>query len=257
MLSDNQLRRFAEDGYVILPGVVDERLLRDADDEIDELVARSPAPDGTVGPHFHFQPPAQLPAAEAALRESGVLAIADELVAPSHLDHSSDHLQVALTLPPYPHRPGAPHIDGHRPDEPIGSFTMLAAIYLSDESSPDRGNLWVWPGSHRGHQQLFRERGVDALRPVSGHAIMLDPPVWSGPGQPLLARRGDVLLAHYLLGHNSGGNTSPDTRRILYYRLAVPGHADRWADTFLDAFTEYPPLRQLVPAERFDPAPRG
>ena len=95
---------------------------------------------------------------------------------------------------------------------------MLAAIFLTDESTPDRGNLWVWPGSHRGHQQLFRDRGVDVLKAVSGHAIMLDPPAWFGPGEPLIAGRGDVLLAHYLLGHNIGGNTSADTRRILYYR---------------------------------------
>ena len=68
-------------------------------------------------------------------------------------------------------------------------------------------------------------------------------PVSFGPGEPLLARRGDLLLAHYLLGHNTGGNTGPETRRILYYRLAADGHRARRADTFLDAFTEYPALR--------------
>ena len=243
MLTEEQRRQFASDGYVLVPGVVDETLLRAADAEVDELVAGSPAPAGTVGAHFYFLPPDRLPAADAALRDSGALGVAGELVAPHHLDHALDHIQVALNIPPYPHRPGAPHIDGHRPDEEIGSFTMLAAIFLTDESMPDRGNLWVWPGSHRGHQQLFRERGVDVLKAVSGHAIMLDPPAWFGPGEPLLAGRGDLLLAHFLLGHNIGGNTSAGTRRILYYRLAAEGHAERWADTFLDPFTEYPSLR--------------
>jgi hypothetical protein len=69
---------------------------------------------------------------------------------------------------------------------------------------------------------------------VSGHAAMLEPPVWFGPGEPLLAQRGDLLLAHYLLGHNVGGNTTTATRRMPYYRLAAEGNADRWADTFLD-----------------------
>ena len=205
MLTEEQRRRFASDGYVLVPGVVDETLLQAADAEIDELVARSPAPAGTVGAHFYFLPPDRLPSADAALRDSGALGLAGELVAPHRLDHALDHIQVALNIPPYPHRPGAPHIDGHRPDEEIASFTMLAAIFLTDESTPDRGNLWVWPGSHRGHQQLFRERGVDVLKAVSGHAIMLDPPAWFGPGEPLLAGRGDLLLAHYLLGHNTGG----------------------------------------------------
>lgn len=254
MLTDDQRRQFATDGFVVVPGVVDEAHLRAADAEIDELIARSPPPAGTVGSHFYFLPPDELPAADTALRDSGALALAETLVAPYHLDHALEHIQVALNVPPNPHRPGAPHIDGHRPDQDIVSFTMLAAIFLSDESVPDRGNLWGWPGSHRGHQQLFRERGVDALRAVSGHAIMLDPPVWFGPGEPLLARRGDLLLSHFLFGHNTGGNTSATTRRILYYRLAAEGHADRWADTFLDPLIEYPSLRDIAPTEPFTPA---
>lgn len=245
MLSDEQLRSFARDGYVVVPGVVGEAYLAAADAEVDATIAADPPPDGTVGPHFYFLPPERLPAADAALRGSGVLALADELVAPGSVDHALDHIQVALNIPPYPHRPGIPHIDGHRPDEPVASFTMLAAIFLGDESQPDRGNLWVWPGSHFGHQHLFRERGVEALTAVNGHAGMLDPPVFFGAGQPLLANRGDVLLAHFLLGHNIGGNTSECVRRILYYRLAAVGHAERWAGTFTDALAEYEPLRLL------------
>ena len=57
--------------------------------------------------------------------------------------------------------------------------------------------------------------------------------------EPVLGRRGDLLLAHFLLGHDKGGNTASHERRTIYHRLAVPGHADRWEDTFLDAWTEY------------------
>lgn len=252
VLTDDQRRQFATDGFVLLPGVVDESLLVAADAEVDAL---DPAPEGTVGPHFHFLPPSELPAADAALRESPALALAEELVAPHRLDHALDHIQVALNIPPYPQPAGAPHLDGHRSGEPVASFTMLATVFLGDESTPDRGNLWVWPGSHRGYAQLFAERGVDVLRDVSGVAVLLDPPVWMGPGEPVLARRGDVLLSHYLLGHNPGPNTSSDVRRVLYYRLAAEGHRDRWADTFLDPFTEYAPLRDLAPTEPFVPPP--
>ncbi len=248
MLTEDELRTFATDGFVVVPGVVPEPLLAAADAEIDALAASDPPPPGTVGQHFWFLPPGRLPAADAALRASPALGIADELVAPRHVDHALDHIQIALNIPPFPHRPGAPHIDGHRPGEPIASFTMLAAIFLGDESAPDSGNLWVWPGSHRTHQRTFAERGVDALVAVSGHAVWLDPPVVFGPGQPLLATRGDLLLAHFLLGHNIGGNTGDRVRRILYYRLAVDGHPDRWAETFLDPLTEYAPLRERRPS---------
>jgi hypothetical protein len=130
--------RFANDGYLVVPGAVPDHLLRAADAEIDLLVRREPPPENNVGPHFYFLAPAQLPAADAALRRSGALALAEQLVAPNSLDHAFDHIQVALSIPPYPHRPGGPHLDGHRPEQDRpGSFTMLAAIFLVDESAPD------------------------------------------------------------------------------------------------------------------------
>lgn len=245
MLSSGQLSSFATDGYVLLPEVVPEHLLEAADVEIDGVLLEGPPSPGTVGHHFYFLSPARLPAADAALRSSPALQMAEELVRPHRLDHELDHIQIAVNIPPYKHRPGGPHLDGHRPEQDRPhSFTMLAAIYLSDESLPDSGNLWVWPGSHLTHQRLFAEQGVDALLSVSGHSLSLDKPPQLADPHPLLARRGDLLLAHYLLGHNIGGNLSSQTRRILYYRLSAAGHDQRWAETFLDAFTEYEPVRQ-------------
>lgn len=248
MLSPEQLRWFGEDGYLVVPGVVPENLLAGIDDEIDALIAADPPPAGTVGKHFWFLPPERLPAADVALRSSGALDIAGELVAPHPVDLGLGHIQIALNYPPGAHRPGGPHLDGHRPGQPRPhSFTMLAAIYLVDEQERQAGNLWVWPGSHLDHQRLFQERGTRVLLDVSGHSTMLDPPPVLREQVPVMARRGDLLLAHFLLGHNSGGNTTDRVRRIAYYRLSCTGHEDRWEDTFLDAFTEYAPVqRQLI-----------
>jgi hypothetical protein len=182
-LNEDDLRRFARDGYLVVPGVVPESLLTEADDEIDALKADVPPDEGDGGPGVNawFSPRARLPRCEAVLRASPALAIADELVAPMTLDLAFDHIHVSTTTPPYDHVPGGPHIDGHGPDQHRpASFTLLAG----------------------------------------------------------------VLLAHFLLGHNKGGNTSDHERRTLYYRLAVPGHADRWEATFLDAWTEYAPVRR-------------
>jgi len=245
VLSGEQLRRFGEDGYLVVPGIVPEHLLAAVDQEVDALLAADPPPAGTVGKHFWFLPPGRLPATDAALRHSGALDVAGELVAPHAFDHALDHIQIALNYPPKAHRPGGPHLDGHRPEQDRpDSFTMLAAIYLVDEQEPEAGNLWVWPGSHLDHQRLFQERGARALLPVSGHSGFLEPPVPLREGAPVMGRRGDLLLAHFLLGHNTGGNTTDRVRRIAYYRLGCEGHASRWEDTFLDAFTEYAPVRQ-------------
>ncbi|HMK13240.1 MAG TPA: phytanoyl-CoA dioxygenase family protein, partial [Acidimicrobiales bacterium] len=170
--------------------------------------------------------------------------------APHALELILDHIQVALNIPPNGHRPGGPHIDGNvrqRPEQTApDSFTLLAGIYLSDETDDDTGALWVWPGSHLVHQAVFRERGADALLSTGGHVTLLrDPPPLRTP-IPARGRRGDLLLAHFLLGHNTGPNLSSTTRRMLYYRLGTPDHRARWAATFLDALTEYEPVRRAM-----------
>jgi hypothetical protein len=246
VLTPDDLSRFARDGWLLVSGVVPEPLLAAADQEIDGLVASEPAhgTDGTSpGRHGWFPPVARLPRCDDVLRRSGALAIAEELVAPSTLEHRFDHIQVATTVPPYDHVPGGSHIDNHAPgDDAPASFTLLAGILLTDQVEPQTGNLHVWSGSHVGHSQLFHERGTRVLQPVYGHPTMLDPPVQPGVREEVRGRRGDLVLAHFLTGHNGGGNLGAHTRRTIYYRLATPGHPARWEEAFLDPWTEYPPV---------------
>lgn len=244
-LTDRELDRFATDGYLVVEGVVAEALLAAADDEVTTVTGLLPPTEGDSGPgaNLWFLPRGRLPCCEDLLRRSPAMAIATELVAPNRLDHAFDHIQIATTVPPWSHRPGGPHIDGHRPDQdPPASFTMLAGVFLTDQRAPASGNLWVWPGSHVAHRRLFEERGTRVLAATGGHSTLLDPPAVLAEPSEVTANRGDLLLAHYLLGHNKGGNTAGHIRRTVYYRLAVPGHVGRWEATFLDPWTEYPPL---------------
>ena len=243
MLSNEQLCTFATDGFLVVRDAVPEPLLAAADAEIDRVVAADPPPDSTIGKHFWFMPPAELPAADAALRESPALALAEQLVAPHRLVHGYGHIQIALNIPPHDHRPGGPHIDGAHDPRRFHPFTMLVGIFLGDETVVDTGNLWVWPGSHLDHGRLFAQRGVDALRSTGGHSTLLNPPLALQPPVPVLGRRGDVLLAHYLLGHNTGGNLSEHVRRMLYYRLATEDIETRWERTMTDPLLEYAPVR--------------
>ena len=79
-----------------------------------------------------------------------------------------------------------------------------------------------------------------------GHACLLSDAPDFGRGEPVLAKRGDVLLVHYLLAHNQSGNMWNPLRRIVYCRLATTSHGQRWAATQTDALLEFGPVRTAL-----------
>jgi hypothetical protein len=253
-LDDDDLGRFADAGYLLVRGVVSEDLLALADDEVDRLIRTTAPEDGDAsrpGAHGWFRPSGQLPRCDDLLRLSPAFDIAQELVGALRLDHAFEHIQVATTVAGWSHIPGGPHIDGHGPgQDPPQSFTLLVGILLSDQHEAQGGNLWLWPGSHLQHQELFRQRGPRVLLETGGHPTLLDAPLALNPPVELRGGRGDLLLSHFLTGHNMGGNEVGQLRRTVYYRVSVPGHAQRWEETFLDPWVEYPPVQRVVAAGR-------
>ena len=59
-------------------------------------------------------------------------------------------------------------------------------------------------------------------------------------------RARDLLLAHYLLGHNIGGNTSPTVRRAVYFRIKRAGHDPRWREFLQDPWLDYDAVRERL-----------
>jgi hypothetical protein len=96
--SEEQLREFGGKGYLVLPGVVPERLLAPVDAEIDALVAGSPPPADAISNHSYARPPGTLPASGAALWESPAIPLAEALVTPRTLNHDLHHIQIALNI---------------------------------------------------------------------------------------------------------------------------------------------------------------
>jgi hypothetical protein len=228
---------------------VPRSLVDDARLEVESLVAREPPPAGHLGPHSYFIASAGLPTLCALLYGSHALSAAESLIAPGKFA-PPEQFQISLNVPPFDHLPGGPHIDGLAPPEADGrpgTFTLLAGIFLTDQAAEWMGNLWVWPGSHLSATAYFREHGPDSLLSSTPY-----PQVELSEARQVTGRAGDLLLAHYLLGHNIGGNTSALTLEVIYFRLRREGHRGRWRECVQDPFLEFEAVRDAAISSRKD-----
>lgn len=235
MLSDEQFHEFAERGFLLIPQVVPADLLASAGRRIDQIVAADPPAPETRGNHFYFLETKEEPALAAPLTGTPAFALAEQLTGAGTLV-APWQVQIALNIPPFSHRPGGPHIDAGNAeptDAPIRStFTLLAGILMTDQLGEDSGNLWVWPGTHLTHAAYFREHGP--------RLFCAYPPIDLPEPEQVTGRAGDLLLAHYLLGHNIGGNFRSElTRRALYFRLSVRGHEAHREQFLQDPWYDY------------------
>ena len=116
---------------------------------------------------------------------------------------------------------------------------MLAGVWLTDQLEEYHGNLHVWPGTHRRFGEYLAEHGADALAALAENPNAPYPKIELGEQIQTFGSAGSVLFAQYLLGHNIGGNTGPDRRETIYYRLQAHGHRDRWRDVVTDPLSEF------------------
>ena len=240
-LTESTAAAFAENGFAVVPDVLSESERDCWRAAVHAAVAEQPPPAGHSGPHFlwpRFPPPGH-PLLEL-YAASRIPDLVQELLRPGLAPQPPTFGQIALTLPPYIHRPGGPHIDGltsTEPDGRPGTFTLLAGVLLTDQSEQDRGNLWVWPGTHLRAGAWLRENGPDALPTAVPY-----PPVDIGDPVQVTAPAGSLLLAHYLLAHNIGGHfgtAQDEPRKTVYFRLHATGHRDRWRQAVTDPLGEF------------------
>jgi hypothetical protein len=241
------LAKFREQGYVVIPGVLDERQLALGRRVVAAMLTAEPPPAGHTGPYFLWP---RLAAGECGhdhgllkfYRSSGIADLASALLSPEMPPDEPSQAQLAATIPPWPHRPGGPHVDGITPplaDGTPGTFSLLAGAWLTDLSEPDHGNLWVWPGTHLRFGAYLAEHGADALTRLQPDPY---PPISLGSPVQVTGPAGSVLFAHYLLAHNIGGHsgaTGEPMRQVVYYRLQARGHRDRWRSALTDPLSEF------------------
>jgi hypothetical protein len=243
-LSEAQKASLRDRGYVVLPRVIPKARHEAALRDINASLGRGLRPEDV--PRFRaksFCP--ELQKADVILdlfRDTTASRAASSLVGTEGLERVTTG-QIALSFPAEDANTGAPHphLDGmYTPDNgvPAGSvlsFTMLAGIVLSDVTTPDAGNLVVWPGSHRLLEDYFRKSGPKSL--LAGM-----PDIDLGHPEPVLARAGDVVLCHYQLAHAAGPNTSAHVRYAVYFRLKRKGHDRSKWECLTDVWREWPGL---------------
>jgi hypothetical protein len=243
-----QLAAFREQGFVVIPGVLDDRQLACGRRTVAAMLTAEPPPSRHTGPYFlwpRFSPPGEGGHDHGLLRlyrAAGIGDLAAGLVRPEVPPQVPQFAQLALTIPSWPHRPGGPHVDGISPPLPDGSpgtFSLLAGAWLTDHGEPDQGNLWVWPGTHLRFGAYLADRGAEALSRLHPEPY---PPIELGEPEQVTGPAGSVLLAHYLLAHNIGGHSGPPgspIRQVVYFRLEAAGHRGRWREAVTDPLSEF------------------
>jgi hypothetical protein len=150
--------------------------------------------------------------------------------------------QIALRFPQGEPSPAVPHIDGIStadngvPPGTLHHFTALLGVFLSDVAGPCAGNLVVWPGSHILLEQHFRLHGSGAV--AGGFPSLVLP-----PPRPLVARAGDIVLAHYALAHGVAPNLGPNTRYAVFFRLYHEDHEKIGDRALSDLWIEWDGMR--------------
>jgi hypothetical protein len=249
-LSSAQVDQFVRDGFVVVPGVVDEERVGAALQAINHWLStgfdrdrwatydqRTFAPELTGDPQML-----------GLLCDTEGLALATSLVGRPLVTPS--YVQLALRFPAAPGEPGrtpGAHIDGLPSsangvpaDGRIYGFTLLAGVLLSDLWDEGHGNLTVFPGTHRHMAAWFAENGThfrDASVVYQANARIAAEQ--SSP-VAVCGRAGDLVLAHYLLLHGVGRHAGPNIRYAAFFRLNSEDRESLGDRVFTDVWAEWP-----------------
>ncbi|HRW07534.1 MAG TPA: phytanoyl-CoA dioxygenase family protein [Caldilineaceae bacterium] len=240
-LSHAQKHEFYQRGYVKVPGVVPQMMVDAAVRAINASLGEGIDP--TQVPIYRsrsFCPELQRePVITDLVNKTPALPLAESLIGSGKIKPVGAG-QIALRFPTLQDPPGPPrpHLDGmHAPNNgvPAGTirnFTMLLGVALSDVTTTFAGNLAVWPGTHHLYEEYFREHGPLAL--LNGM-----PPIDIPEPVQVMAKAGDIIMAHYQLAHGVTPNVSPHPRYAIYFRLHHVDHDAIGLDTMMDIWREW------------------
>lgn len=251
LLSEADRATFHRDGYLHLPAVISSERIALALAAINADLGRGFPPE-RIGEFYarSFCPELRSTAPILDLFSGSARQWADALLAPGRVREPSI-AQIALRFPLGAQQCDAslrgqlrPHIDGSyspsngvRPGQ-VAHFTLLCMVALSDVATDFAGNFTVWPGSHQLYERYFQAHDVrDMLRGTPRLEHLPEP-------AQLRVRAGDVVLAHYQLGHTGAPNLSSQIRYAVFFRLYHEHHDPDGLDILADIWREFPSLQR-------------
>jgi hypothetical protein len=248
-LSHAQKQAFFEQGYVRIPGVVPPVMVQQALKAIHHSLGYEGIPPDqlvTLRSRSYCPEIQHSPVITDLLNKTPAWEYAESLVGTDNLQPVTSG-QIALRFPVWqdPPTPPKPHIDGvhspHNgvPEGVLWNFTMLASVLLSDVAESYAGNFTVWPGTHQLYEAYFRQKGPQSL--IEGM-----PPIELPEPVQLTGKAGDVILAHYQLGHAAAMNVSHAIRYAIFFRLKHIHHDDAKWEVMTDIWKQWDGMRVFV-----------
>jgi ectoine hydroxylase-related dioxygenase (phytanoyl-CoA dioxygenase family) len=210
-LTAQQLHSYADDGFLVLPDVVDRKTVERARKALMTRIA-----DGQANPlHAYVND-----SAVVACFGRDVCAAAAELAgvrkrfAPPRVTYT---VSVFPTTQEWKWPP--PHIDHAHEKDGFQTFPapfrIACMIYLTDVQQHG-GSTVVWPGSHRRLEALAMTdpQRYKYLATLYRDISKLD----LGCPKEIVANAGDALFYHYLCAHSGSNNTRTQPRLALNHK---------------------------------------
>ena len=212
-LTEDEERRFAEQGYMIIEDAIPQELVARATAVVDKITAAEKAKEGLgasdginifdfIGQDDVFLELLDYPTTFPKVW--GILGWNIQLY----------HSHTIITPPNAVSGPGQQGLNWHKDSgrlnneletDPQPRISLKVAFFLTDTSELGRANLYVIPGSH-----LLNKLPVDEEKRPKG-------------GVPVRAKPGDAVFFDRRIWHSSSPNTSEMPRKVLFY-----GYSYRW-----------------------------
>ncbi len=261
MLTEEQKAFYAENGYVLVPGLLTPDEAADYRRETHALAERLNAVRGEINATWGSATDAAAPttkllhchdvqfqsaAFSRLLVDERLTSAAADIIGPNvQLHHTKMFIKPPEKGSPFPLHQDAPFF-------PHENHSMIAAIIHFDDAPLEKGCVCVIPGSHK--------QGILPHLPEgSWHLPPQEYPI--SDAVPCPAKAGDALFFSYLTIHGSGINESKEARTTLLVQMRDPAdppsfatHQSQGQGTMLHGID---PTCQNVPAWERRQSPDG